>query len=83
MVEGCLTLSEQGQLVLLYLVGQVADNAFVGLQATHQEGCSDATETLGNLLVALSLDWIGIVSLETVGRAEIAAVAEVHDAPEL
>ena len=82
-VEGCLTLSEQGQLVLLYLVGQVVDNGLVGLQTTHEEGGGNATETLRHMFVTLSLDRIGEVFLEALGRAEVTAIAKVHDAPEL
>ena len=83
LVEGSLALCQQGRFVLFYLVGQVADDGLVRLQAAHQEGGGDTTEACGYILVAESLDGVGKVGLEVLDGSEIALIAEVHDAPEL
>ena len=83
MIEGSLTLGQQGQLVLLNLVGQVADNGLVRLQAAQQERSRNSSETVGHLLITFSLYRIGELLFKSLCRAKIALVGEVHDAPKL
>ena len=67
----------------LQLVGQVGDDALVGLEPAQDERAGQALQPLGGLGVALA--WIGTkkVRRNSAWRAEQAGIEELHDRPEV
>ena len=80
-VDGSLLRREHGELVLLNLVGQVADDLLVGFQPSHHHRSCDPSEPFSLGRVAFVLYGSCIILVERLYSAEIALVGEVHDAP--
>ena len=82
LVQRRLRLGEFGVFVLDNLVGQVADDALVGLEAAQHEGSRNLAERFRHLLVAHFLDGRFELFAEFGGAREEPAIREVHDGPE-
>jgi hypothetical protein len=83
LVERRLLLGEVAVDAHLDLLGQVGDDAPVGLQPAQDERAGRLAQTLGRVAVAVALDRRRVAALERRRRAEQPRIEEVHDRVEL
>ena len=82
LVKGCLRASEFGVFVLDDFIGQVADDALIGLETAQHERCCDFAECFGDNLVAVLLNRRFKLFAEFACAREKTVVRKIHDGPE-
>ena len=83
LVQCRLLSSEAAEDFHFVLLGQVPDDARIGLQAPEHERLHQTVELVGRFRIPVSFDGNTEVSFEGRLRAQIARVQELHDRPQL
>ena len=82
LIKGCLRSREFSVFVLDDFVGQVADDALVGLETAQHEWCCNFAECFGDDLVAVLLNRRFELFSEFTCTREESVVCKIHDGPE-